>query len=297
MRISDKMISQNLFSNVHRVREQMVELQSDLATTKKLRTPSDDPIGYFQATSFKNQIARNDQYLQNISRITSRLDESSSVLDSAVGFLSEAKSIATQGASDTLDEDGRAALAAQVDQIMQSMMEIANTKHNGKFLFGGTETVGEPPFQESGGSVVYTGNDGKIQQRIGENLGVIVNKTGREVFQPAGGVDVFESLRTLKEGLEQNDTAAIQGTIDELGSGIEHMLSVSSEIGALQNRLSLTEDLLTQRNLDMTEFVSRIEDTDVVEATVEFQQAQNAYQFGLRSFSDLVQTSLLNFLG
>lgn len=297
MRISDKMISQNLFSNVNRVREQMVELQTDLATTKKLRTPSDDPIGYFQVTSFKNQIARNEQYLQNIGRITTRLDETSALLDSAVDFLSEAKSIATQGASETTDAESRSALAAQIEQIMQSVKEIGNAKHNGKFLFGGTDTVGEPPFQESGGGIVYTGNDGKIQNQIGEGLGVIINKTGEEVFQPDGGVDLFDTLQRLKEGLEQNDTAAIQSTIDELGTGTEQLLSVSSEIGALQNRLTLTEDLLTQRNLDMSEFVSSIEDTDVVEASIEFQQTQNAYQFGLRSFSDLVQTNLLNFLG
>jgi flagellar hook-associated protein 3 FlgL len=297
MRITNNMISKNLFANVSRARERMADLQTDIATSKKLREPSDDPSGYFRATNFKLLISKNEQYLKNINQISDRNTETIAALDTAVTILTNAKELAVQGASETLDAQARESLAKNIDQMLESLLSVGNTKYNGKFIFGGTQTIGTPPFSRESGTIEYQGNNSTIKNKIGEGVEVAVNKPGTQVFTTDDGVDIFNSLLELKQALEQNDTPAIQNSIGTLDKGIKHLLGVTADFAALQNRVELTEELLQSQNIDLTAFVSQIEDTDLLEATIRFQDAENAYTAGLRAFSELIQTSLMNFIG
>lgn len=296
MRITDNMISKSFLSNISQAREKMADVQTDLATTKKLRNPSDDPSGFLQATNFNNRIGRNEQFIRNIRQASARITDSMAVLDSAAGILTNAKDLATQSASETINAQTRKTLASEVEQMLNSLIAIGNTKHNGKFVFAGTKTTDQPPFQLENAIVSYHGNDGVIKIKIGEQIEIAVNKPGSAIFIPDEGVDVFNSLAALKQALEQNDTVSIQNVIDDLDTGIKNVVSITSELGIRANQLSLTEEFLEDRNIKLTEFSSHIEDTDMVEATINFQTAENAYTFALRSYSELIQTSLLNFI-
>ncbi len=296
MRITDTMISKSMLANVGRVRQQLANLQADLATTKKLRQPSDDPSGFSRAVNFNNLIKKNEQYLRNIRDAAARVTQTLSALDSASEIVVRAKELATQAASETMDADARATLADEVGQLLDALLSVANTTHSGKYLFAGTATVGQPPFVLEDGQVRYQGNAGVVKARIGETSEAAVNRPGDVAFQQANGVDVFEALLTVKQALESNDTDGIEATLDKLDRGYQGLVALGSEFGALQNRLSLAEEFLEARNVELADFASQIEDTDMVEATIRFQDAENALTFAMRSYSDLIQTSLLNFL-
>ncbi len=62
MRITNKMIATNMLSTVQRNRQMMNEAQLNIATTKKVRRPSDDPAGTLQIQQFKILISRNAGY-------------------------------------------------------------------------------------------------------------------------------------------------------------------------------------------------------------------------------------------
>jgi len=296
MRVTNRLIAENFIFTVQQQRRRMTDLQADLATSKRLRRPSDDPAGFGRVVRFKQQVERNEQFLENVRLTSERLDEALAVLDSAVDLLSRAKELATQGASETLDADARAAMSEEIQQIFDELLNVANARHNGKYLFAGTQTVGEAPFKLEDETVTYNGDEADIRVRIGEEVTVVSNRPGNQIFQPAGGVDVFGTLLALKRALDENDTDTIVASIDQLDSGIKQVLATSSAFGALQERLTLTEEFLERRNVRLADFISVIEDTDVVEATVELQVAQTAQQFAMRSFADLIQTSLLNFI-
>lgn len=297
MRITEKMISMNLFSNVSRAREQMGEVQADLASTRQLRNPSDDPTGYFRASNFKLLINRNEQYLTNINRLSERNTATLAALDSAVDFLANAKEAAMRAGNGHLDDTARASLVSNVDQILASMLEIANTQHNGKYVFAGTKTLGDAPFVQSANQIDYEGNAGLVKSKIGDQVEVVINKPGDKVFVTDGGLDILNSVLDLKKALEQDDPDAVQNSISNMDAGIQHLLKVSADFGLLQDRVQLTGEFLSSQNVNLTAFASEIEDTDMLQASVDFQSAQTAYTAGLKAFSELVQTSLLNFIG
>ena len=79
-------------------------------------------------------------------------------------------------------------------------------------------------------------------------------------------------------------------------STVWQVLAVSSEFGGLQNRLSSTELFLENENINFASAISRIQDTDMVEALVTSQIIDNAITAGLRTMADMIQVSLVDFI-
>ena len=160
----------------------------------------------------------------------------------------------------------------------------------------GTLTQGTAPFDRTGDVIIYNGNDKAMKGIIGFDAEVTYNKTGNEVFNPAGGVDIFDTLITLKQGLVSNDSSAIQGHSTRLKGAVDQVLAVTSEFGVLQNRLSSTELFIENENINFASAISRIQDTDMVEAIVTSQIIENAITTGLRTMADMIQVSLVDFV-
>jgi len=291
------MITNSLLASIDRSRSQSGDLSLDIATGKKLRKPSDDPGGLVLAQRYKILISRNEQFNKNIAHIQGFNTNSTSALDSVTNDLETAKELAVQGASETVSPEARQSLANNVDQIINNLVELGNSTYKGKFIFAGTQTSGQPPFSRSGDTVAYGGNNNSIQGEIGFNSKVSYNKPGADIFNPPGGPDIFANLAALKQGLENGDTDAINGALDTLDQAHEHVLAKSAEIGAMQSRLDSTELIIQNENLNLADQLSTLEDTDVARAIVESQAVQNAITGGLRALADVVQTSLVDFVG
>ena len=297
MRITNKMISRRLLATISANRAMALELQLDLATTKKVRKPSDDPAGVSQIERLKILISRNEQYSKNITQIRGSLSTASSVLDSVTDLLDRAKETAIQGASDTLNVDARQSLAEGINQIIGDVIDLGNTKFDGKSVFAGTLTTGVQTFTRTGDVITYNGNDKTINGIIGFGTQIAYNRTGEDIFNPAGGPDIFGTLIALKQGLESNDTNAIQNSIDELGSAISHTISVSAEFGALLNKLDRTEQLIEGEKIQHADAISKIQDTDVAEAIIMFTRLDSAITAGMKAMAETIQTSLVDFIG
>lgn len=296
MRITNKMIATNMLAAVGRNRELQAKLQLDIATTTKLRRPSDDPAGLVKMERLKTLASENEQYVKNITFLNDSMNAASSALEGVLASLEQMKDIAIQGASDTLSAEARQSLATQVDQLIDEAIDHANAKHRGRYLFAGTLTKGTGPFDRTGDVITYNGNDKAMKGIIGFDIEVNYNKSGDDVFNPAGGVDIFATLIALKQGLESNDTSAIQGTLDSLKGAVDQVLAVSAEFGVLQNRLSSTELFIENENINFASSISRIRDTDMVEAIVNSQIISNAITTGLRTMADMIQVSLVDFI-
>jgi flagellar hook-associated protein 3 FlgL len=290
------MISKNLLQTLTKNREMAAELQMDIATTKQLRRPSDDPSGVLQLERFKSLQSRNEQYLRNLMHVEGFLQQSASAIDNISDTLSQVQQLARQGGTDTLSAEARASLANQVDNIMDTLVDLGNTKFKDKYIFAGTLNLGASPFTRAGDVVTYAGNGSDLRGKIGFDSEIAYNKTGADLFNPAGGVDIFATLADLKAALESNDGNAILAASADLETAERHILNVSAEVGVLQNRMSLTEQSIQNENLNLQTFISRLQDTDVAEAIVKYQTLETAITAGLRTTSDVIQTSLVDFI-
>jgi hypothetical protein len=75
------------------------------------------------------------------------------------------------------------------------MTDLANTVHDGRYIFSGTATLTRPfTLSADGQDVVYQGNLDTFDVQVGPSTTVTINQDGHTLFQ--GEVDVFSTSVT-----------------------------------------------------------------------------------------------------
>ena len=304
MRITESYRNRAVIGNLHTSRERLSELQEQLATAKKINRPSDDALGASNSMKIRNILDSNMQYEKNIDDIIGHLTATESAMEDLHNVLLELKDIALRGASDSsVDKED---LAEQVDLILDNIIEIANTKWNGKYIFGGTETIYKPfalnlnvkNLGVAGNIVDYFGNNEEFDRQINENTIVAANLPGDKLFSAANnnGVDIFDGVWELQQALEQDDTDAVRDSIDSINDSIDQVLSSFLEIGTRNQLASFNKERFQIQNIELKSKLSKIEDTDYAEAFVQFKIEENALNSALSAGARVVSPSLGDFL-
>ena len=107
---------------------------------------------------------------------------------------------------------------------------------------------------------------------------------------------IFNTLIDLKNYLLEDDVDGITRSISRLDTDYEYIKSVIADTGIKYNRLAIKESIMTDISLSLTERRSNLEDTDIIEAVMELQSQQFAYQAALQSTSKILQLSLMDYL-
>jgi flagellar hook-associated protein 3 FlgL len=148
--------------------------------------------------------------------------------------------------------------------------------------------------------VTYNGDDGQLPIVIGENIEVAIDMDGRNYFTPAGGVNLFETLKDLVTGLNDPDpqagSAQIMATIDQLDQARQQINTKRSEYGPRLYRLEQTENhwMNFSSNLEMA--ISKIEEADITRAALELSKLELAYETTIATAARMIQPGLVNFL-
>ncbi len=147
MRITNKIVNNNMLRNLNQNMRRLDEVNQQLASGKKVSFPSDDPIAAGSIMRLRSSLHENEQYLRNVKQGVSWLHATDSVLQDATDMMHRAREQTVYGASGTLDETDRKALADEVGQLFDNMVQLGNSTHGGKQLFSGQRTR-ETTFEE-----------------------------------------------------------------------------------------------------------------------------------------------------
>jgi flagellar hook-associated protein 3 FlgL len=370
MRVTGKMVRDRILLNTNSAMERLQYAQTQLATGKRILKPSDDPLSLSKSVRAKAVLADDSQYLRNIEDALTWLENTEPVVDDMVTVLTELKEIGVEGASDTRSADERRVLAEQVEDLIGRMVELANTRFAGKYVFAGTytttqpysasrevsdETVGLPDLEFAdlgnaavvGGSVAVAGSGGEtytegvdyeidyaagrirriaggsmgpgdtyyisyetegtagvslevpttggdLVREIAPGLHERINTGGEEIF--ASRVAVFDLLIRIKNALTRGDGAGVNESLDEIDAAIDHVASVLSDHGLKTNLFGLAQARLESEMVNLEALISGYEDADMAEVVVRFQAEQTAYESALAAASEIMNTSLINFI-
>ncbi len=293
MRITNRMMADAVQRNLQRGTANLARLQDQLASGKQLRRPSDDPAAVARALALRRNIAESDQYLRNIEVARGWLGATDAALEQATDIIERATSLAIKGASGTLGAAEMAAIAEEADELLHSLLQVANGKHGDEYIFGGYVQDQEPFVLTAGPptAVAYQGDGGVIRRSIGQGIKVTVNVHGGQVFGPA-----FTALIGLHDDLAAGDQTAVRARLDELWNAGEDIGAGRAEVGARANRLEQTAVQLSAVQLEWQAQLSRLEDTDIAEASVAYATGETVYQAALATAAKLLQTSLIDYL-
>jgi flagellar hook-associated protein 3 FlgL len=272
------------------------QLQTEIATGKKVQAPSQDPAVSQQLA----EIARKDQdaqvYGKNMTLAGSLLDQADGVLGQIGTQIQRARELVTKAANGTETVESRRIIGTELASIVDAIVGLANTRNvRGQPLFGtpdGTLAV----TRDTDGVFQYaTTNVSEVP--IADNQSVQATESANRIFKGATG-DTLNMLDTLAKALtagDPNGTSA-RAALDEIQVAGDRVDVVQASVGARSARVELQQSLQTTTGTDRSELRSKLEDTDVPAAYIEMQQLMTALQATQQSFSKLSQLSLFDYL-
>ncbi|MGB9885467.1 MAG: flagellar hook-associated protein FlgL [Moorellales bacterium] len=302
MRVTNRMLVTTVQHNLEKNLSRLMKLQDQMSSGKLVSRPSDNPMALSRIMSLRTGLAEQEQHTRNMEDAIGFLDASESALAKFTDTLQRVRELTIYGASGTLSDSDRQALAAEVDQLIDELVQTGNTAYAGQFLFGGQKTTTKP-LERQGDAVVYQGNQSPLLWEVSPDVTMEIGVAGSEVFDVFDADDgtqqskLFTTIFEIKQALEDGDTQKLGGALlGEVDQHIDHLLQVRAIYGAKSNRLSLAVDRNFDSKIKMTELLSRLEDVDLAKISMEYSISQYVYQASLATGAKVVQPSLVDYL-
>lgn len=284
-----------LLRNLRNNNADILDWQNKLSTGQKISKPSDDPVGIGYQMRYTTDLARNEQYLSNAKTGYGWLSQTDSVLQQANSVLQRLNTITNQAANGTITPDVREMIRLEVLQLREQMVSIGNSTYDGRHIFNGQKTDVKP--YDSATAADDDTDMGVYYLNVSPSVQVAVSLPGEQVFGEAGAADnIFKMFDDIAKQLEDNDQAALSGSLDNIASSIESISFNLAEVGARMNRFELIENRIADEKVSLTTLKSAVADVDMADAIVQLQLQQNVLQASLSVGAKVMQMSLLDYI-
>ncbi|MGC8594330.1 MAG: flagellar hook-associated protein FlgL [Candidatus Kryptoniota bacterium] len=294
MRINENQLISDLLYSIGQSRQSVDTLQAQISSGKLVNRPSDDPVLMQRLMLLQDQVNQNSMFRQNAGYAVSFLSSQSGALDQSVQLLTQIKGVILSAANDQNSSDQNA-YASRLDEFIDQLLDLANTKFGDRYVFGGRQTTVQPFVMKSDRSGVLVnpeGVDGTLQVDIGYQMKAQYNITGAEAFSNG---QIFSDLIAIRNKMKSG-AAPSQGDIETIDSYLNQMISTNAKAGSMINRFQLIEQQLSSESDSLKSTISALGDTDIAAAVIQLQQKQIALNAALQTGAGIIQLSLANFL-
>ncbi len=210
MRISTAGFNQQTIDLINDKTADLAATQAQLSSGLRVNSPADDPVAAVHILQINQALAQSTQYGKNADAANARLSNSDQTLSNVTDLLQRVRDLAVQANSGSNDASSRAAIATELDQDVEQLMSLANTRDaNGEYLFSGLTTQTQPFSRAASGAVVYSGDQGTRLIQVGQTQKISDGDNGFQVFQniPAGN-----GTFTATGGVANTGTASVGTT-------------------------------------------------------------------------------------
>ena len=290
-RVTQRLMMERSLTALNTGMGRLARTQEQLSTGRLINRPSDSPTGTNDAMRLRAQMAADTQFSRNASDGLAALGQADSTLQSMSDQVRRARDLVLQGMSTgSAGPAARTALAAELTQIRESLLTMANTQHMGRSLFGGT-TDSPVAYQPDG---TFAGDGNAVERTVGQGIAVTVNVTGPAAFG-TGDDNLFHVLEDAIGNLT-GDPSRLGGDLDRLDAVANTMRAALADVGTRYGRVETAMSRLTDANLTSSAALSEVENVDIAKAVVDLQMQEVAYQAALGATARVLQPSLLDFL-
>lgn len=334
MRVTNKMLSNNFLRDMKTNLNNMNRLQGQMTSGKEIRKPSDDPFKASRIMQMYSDIDANKQYKNNIKDSINWLDTTDTALGQVGNVAGRIEELLISAGNGSYSENERKAIRDEINEKVGEMSQILNTSFDGKYIFGGTRGTSKPVdtvktvdalgnennklfYSKIGGgeldlnnlldptntdTIQYNQINSQLLVEVSQGVTMDYNITASELinYGTGAGENIMALLGNITSHLGSASASDIKELTNEDLKGIKgvmtNILKLRSEVGAKQNRMESAEARNTDLNFNMTEILSRTEDIDITEKTMEYATMQTIYIASLQTSAKVLQPSLLDYL-
>lgn len=297
MRVTQKILFGNFMRDVNRNRSGMGRIQSDLTSGRSVRVPSQDPVSYQRSRIIGENIRKEEQFQRNISNGLRQARLAQDTLDQTIDHMLDIKGILVKGATETSDSLARETMADEVGGIRDTLVNAFNLSYGDRYLFAGTNSA-EAPFEmldTAAGGVESHSNADAPEILAADGVHIPISISGTELRDTGAG-DLFEVLGNIEQALQDNDTDALNGLLEDMEDVIDHVTHQTSGLGNHINQMEFLFERYESASITQKSDISELVDTDYGKAFSELQRTQVAYESALAVHSTMFRNTLLDYL-
>ncbi len=285
----------DLLAALNQAETQAQRDELEIATGRSVNVPSDNPAASALEVQNNDEATFNAGYLQNVTTVNGQLSAADSALASVTTALQRAITLGVQGATGTLSDADRAAIAQELQGIQSQVISLANTSYQGNYLFAGTAT-GAPPYAASStdpSGVTWSGNSEVNQVSIGSGYQLEINQPGSQLFSTSSN-NVFLALNNLIQAV-QSDTN-IDTAVGAMDSASSYLSAQRVFYGNAMNQVQSQTTYLNTAKQQIAQQDNSLVGVDLATAATNLSTAQADTQATLAAISKFSQMSLFDYL-
>ncbi|NDB66774.1 MAG: flagellar hook-associated protein 3 [Methylocystaceae bacterium] len=301
MQISTSNFYRQQTDTMQEINTKIALLQNQISSGKKVSVPSDDSVSFSEIALQRDLSSRLDQYAKNINMAQQRLSTEDNAITQTLNVMTRIQEISIQSQNDTYSASDRQAMAVEIQNLSDTILTFANSKHSdGSALFGGYIAEGQAFEKNADGSVTYHGDTNHVSAVLNETSSLVMNANGDELYMSIsqkGGVkkSVFESINSMIQTLKSGKGPSADQA-DEITNAISHFTFQQTICGSRLERADSEVAINQQTKTDTLARLSALEDTDITSAISEMKQKMNILEASQSSFVKISQLSLFNYL-
>ncbi len=162
-------------------------LQEQASTGNRVNRGSDSPSNAYRLLGLNSQERSLQSYKENVSELIGSLEISSTIVADMSAELASTRTLLTQIVGGIHDVEGQKRIADKLNNTLEQLVSLANTKHASQYLFGGSNTAVAPyEIVREGGmitEVAYRGSDESRYVNVAPGLALESYHVGDAVFR------------------------------------------------------------------------------------------------------------------
>ena len=303
MRITSNTFTSQIIAGSQSAQSLLANLQQEISTGNDIQNPSDNPIGYSEATQTQQSLDQLSTYSAAATQASTLATQNNQAMTSLHQIVAQAGELLASVSSNMSPSDLKD-VGTQMSSLVSQLTTVANQKYNGNYLFGGTSN--QPPINAS--TQTYNsqanGDTTSIEVQPGNSVqtGIVAGQPGPPavdgfLYDSSTGTDVLASLKQAVADLNSGNVTAVQGADTTAINNSLTLLSTyvgstASDIGAAQT----AGDQISQQMVTQQDSLNGLTQTNLPNAEIQLQQLQNQYEATLEAGTRIMNLSIMNYL-
>lgn len=276
MRLNHNMYSLGIFKTYSRNVDNYSKAMNNASTGYKINSAKDNPNKIAQAETLRMTVIGRNAASSNIQDTSSMLQTFDGAIQEMNNNVSRLKQLTVQAATETINDEDRAVIQKEIEEIKSSLNELANnTEFNGVKL--------------SDNLVTDNANTTRFMKTtIGTLSGEIIDIPRFNVSTAALKID----------DIDVTSIAGAQASLEKVDDAVVCLTDIRSRYGAIQSRLDDTSDSMSEISDVLTSAQSSLADADIAKEVMEITKNKILIDsgIGLMAQSNKLPQDALNIL-
>lgn len=310
MRVTSTSI-QNMVGNISSKQSQLYELYNKINNDgQKYTNISENPIDAADIVRLNKQLSEIGAYSRNVQNATTQINAQDEAFSTIVNKLQRINDLAIQAANSASGEDGFKACKSEIEELKKTIVNLANTQYDGKYIFSGTNVTTKPFELADDGTITYHGtpaNNTAGYERyleISDGVKVDLNSSGDTIFgtydpnDPNNSSGLFKVLGDLEAALNTDpmDNDAVREQLDPLQASIKHISEIQSVHSSTVTKLTMTTEMLDSTEINLKSKLAAISELNLPSAISELLQQNYSLQASMQAYTIISNQSLLDYI-